>query len=281
MIYISSADCVGRNWGEIGGRITWIQGTMNTYRTAHELGHNFGLGHAHSKRCTGADGGAVALSGSCTSDEYGDRFNVMGYVPPGFGENNPSHLSAPQKDALGWLSGRSLSADQGTFTLAPTEDQSASLHALRFGTPGHTLWIEYRQPRGVDAPLGSFPGITGGVVIHETEPTTGSWLLDMTPGTSLGFNDAALPVGATWTDAMQTVSVRVNSAGPAGASVTLEVARCEQIRREIAGNEAEIRALQEELRNAAPGEKAAIVRMIRNLQAANRQLAAEARQLAC
>jgi hypothetical protein len=220
MIYISSADCTGRGWGQIGGKITVIQGTMNSYRTVHELGHNLGLGHAHSKTCT-AGSTTVSLSDTCTIDEYGDFFDAMGYVPPGFSENSPSELSAPQKDALGWLSGRSLTADHGTYTLAPMEDQSASRHAIKVNTPGHTLWLECRQGLGVDAPLASFGGITGGVLVHETEPGASSSLLDMTPTTALGFSDAALPAGRSWTDPSGYTTINVNSVGPQGASVSI------------------------------------------------------------
>jgi hypothetical protein len=279
MIYISSADCTGRGFSEIDGRITWIQGTMNTYRTGHELGHNFGPRHANSKSCVNAAGAPVTLSGTCTDTEYGDRFNVMGGVPPG-GENSPTHISAPQKDLLGWLPGRSQTATQGTFTLAAMDDQARRLHALRLNTPSGTLWLEYRRATGFDAPLASFPGITGGVVVHQPRQTSGSWLLDMTPGSTAGFSDAALPVGRTWTTPDGTLTVRVNSAGPAGASVTIGPGRCEPIRRQIVDNEADIRDRQAEL-HAEPGHKAAIMREIRSLQAENRHLRAEAAQLGC
>jgi hypothetical protein len=220
MIYISSQDCVGRSWGEVPGRITWIQGTLNTYRTAHELGHNLGLGHANSKTCENAAGVEVPTSNTCTVNEYGDSFNVMGYVPPGTDENSPSHISAPQKNALGWLGGtRSVTTRQGTYTLTPTETQNSSLKAIRLDTPGHTYWLEYRRALGFDAPLSAFPGITGGVLIHETEGTHGSLLLDMRANTPNNFNDAALPVGSSWTDPAGHVTVTVNSATATGANV--------------------------------------------------------------
>ncbi|MBV9196803.1 MAG: hypothetical protein JO168_21905 [Solirubrobacterales bacterium] len=281
MIYISSADCIGRGWAEIGGRITWIQGTLNTYRTAHELGHNLGLVHAHSKSCTDAAGSPVALSESCVSSEYGDSFDIMGYVPPGFDENSPLQLSAPQKDALGWLSGRSLAVSDGTYTLAPTEDQAASLHALKLDIPGHTLWLEYRQPSGMDAPLASFPGITAGVLVHEAEPTTGSWLLDMTPGSLGGFNDAALPVGNTWTDIARTVTVRTDSLGPGGATVTIGIGVCQQIKNQIQDNLDQISILQGDLGEAPPSLKPAILSKIRALEAQNAKLSQQATQLRC
>jgi hypothetical protein len=217
MIYVSSADCIGRGWGEIGGRRTWIQGTMNSYRTMHELGHNFGLGHAHSLSCSDAAGAPTAVSGSCTSDEYGDTFSVMGYVHAGEGTGN--HLAAPMKNFLGWMTGRSQSVTSGTYTLAPFESQSLALQGLRILTPTRAYWIEYRQPLGFDSTFSAVPGITDGALVHVTEPLSGSWLVDMTPGSWAGFSDAALPLGQTWTDPERVFSLQVTGVAPSGLTV--------------------------------------------------------------
>jgi hypothetical protein len=216
MIYVSSADCIGRSWGEIGGRRTWIQGTMNTYRTVHELGHNFGLGHAHTLACT--DGGApTTVSDSCTSDEYGDLWNAMGWVHAG--ESTANHYAAPMKHVLGWFGGRFQAVTSGTYTLAPFESQTPALQGLQLVTPKRTYWIEYRQPLGFDSTFSTLPGITGGALVHITEPAIGSWLVDMTPGTGAGFWDAALPLGKTWTDPERVFALEVTAVSPAGLTV--------------------------------------------------------------
>jgi hypothetical protein len=217
MVYVSSADCVGRGWGEIGGKRTWIQGTMNSYRTIHELGHNFGLGHAHTLACKDGSGAATAVSSSCTSDEYGDWWSVMGYVHAG--ESTANHIAAPMKDVLGWMSGRFQSVTSGTYTLARFESQPLALQALRIPTPTRTYWLEYRQPLGFDSTFSSQPGITGGALVHVTEPLIGSWLIDMTPLSGLGFADSALPVGQSWTDPERVFTLQVTAASSTALTV--------------------------------------------------------------
>src|SRR5262249_62060378 len=58
---------------------------------AHELGHNLGLYHSHRLVCDG-----VPVGPNCTSAEYGDPFDVMGYA-------DLLHFNAVQKELLGWL----------------------------------------------------------------------------------------------------------------------------------------------------------------------------------
>jgi hypothetical protein len=222
MIYVS---CGGRSWGNVGGKWTWIQGAFNLYRTAHELGHNLGLNHAHSLFCTGADGNQVALSDNCILDEYGDSYDIMGYVPAG--ENSGNEVSGSQKNVLGWLGGGRLAtvprSTSATYTLAPYEQQTAALQVLHLTTGGRSYWLEYRRPIGFDATQP--PGVQDGVLIHLNDDASGgtaSDLLDMTPGAGFPsvWVDPALPVGATWV-APEGASVKVNSAGPAGVSVTV------------------------------------------------------------
>lgn len=45
----------------------------------HEMGHVLGLDHATSLTCRDEAGSPVPLSGSCTSEEYGDPFDIMGH----------------------------------------------------------------------------------------------------------------------------------------------------------------------------------------------------------
>lgn len=80
----------------------------------HEYGHNLGVWHANSLEC-GSD--AIA-GGTCSSDEYGDRSDVMGNSG-GFGRLNGVH-----KDILGWVTARTrLATGAGSYVIQAYEDQ--------------------------------------------------------------------------------------------------------------------------------------------------------------
>ena len=217
MYYFSYVPCGWGGW-TIGYNAVWIDGSMDTAATVHELGHTLGLGHGHALSCLGASGQPVALSSNCTSSEYGDGYDVMGCCESG-------SFSAMQKFDLGWMSGREEDVPPagGTFTLEPLEAITPGLQALRVTDGSQILWLEYRRPVGVDSWLS--PSSADGILIHEQLPdaytSLGSNLLDMTPGSAGGFSDAALPVGTTWADPLGTDVITVNSAGPTGAQVTI------------------------------------------------------------
>jgi hypothetical protein len=209
-------------YGDEPGRITWIIGEMDTRVTVHELGHNLGLLHAHSYTCTDSNNNQVVLSDNCTQDEYADPFNAMGNGFIGQGE-----FAAPQKDYLGWLGARLATVTgTGSYVLSPYEAQQSATQALKVVSSGNTYWIEYRQPRGADSFMTSYPGATDGVLIHLADGGTGTRLLDETPGDAAGDSawhgglDAALPAGTSWTTP-DGLRIAVNSATSSGASVTV------------------------------------------------------------
>jgi Divergent InlB B-repeat domain len=213
MVYVSSADCSGRGWGEIGGKWTWIQGTMNNYRTAHELGHNLGLFHSHSLVCPAG----TSVADTCTMNEYGDIFDVMGY--PWSGEAGLNDFNAYQKQALGWLGSRTqVVSTSGRYVVAPYESSASGIQVLRITTPSHVYFIENRSSYGFDSDLPT--GATSGAVMHIADASNGSDLLDMTPSGS--FSDAALPVGSSWTDPEGVFTLSVNGDTAAGLSTYLQ-----------------------------------------------------------
>jgi hypothetical protein len=217
MYYFSPVPCGWGGW-TVGSNI-WINGSMITATTVHELGHTLLLGHGHSQTCVNGSGQQVALSGNCQSSEYGDVYNVMGCCGPG-------SFTAMQKFDLGWMSGRKqdVPASGGTYTLQPLEATAPGLQTLRVVDGNETFWLEYRQPIGVDNWLS--PSSTQGVLIHRQLPEGltqyGSNLLDMTPGSPAGFSDAGLPAGASWVDPLGTMMVTVNSVSAAGAQITVK-----------------------------------------------------------
>jgi len=216
MYYFPWIPCGWAGWTI--NNLVWIDGSMNTPTTVHELGHTLGLGHGHSLVCVDSNGHAVALSGSCQTDEYGDPYDVMG--------SGPFDFTAIQKYDLGWMSNRELdvSTPGGTYNIAPLETAGAtSVQALRLVDGSETLWLEFRQPNGID---GSLPMVAAtGVLVHrqlaDAYTALGSNLLDMTPGSTGGSVDAALPVGSTWTNPLGTDTITIKAANAAGARVTI------------------------------------------------------------
>ncbi|MFZ4516003.1 MAG: M12 family metallo-peptidase [Acidimicrobiia bacterium] len=63
--------------GNVGTSGAYINGGPSLVVVAHEMGHNFGLHHASTLRCT-KNGVTVVLSDACTRAEYGDPYSAMG-----------------------------------------------------------------------------------------------------------------------------------------------------------------------------------------------------------
>lgn len=182
----------------VGGKGCVLNGTVASDVTAHELGHNHGLHHAHAWQPTGS-----SPIGSGFHDSYGDPFDDMGNlarVPAG-------HFNAKQKENLLYLA-----ADQvlnvtasGTYRLYRHDHRDAAgVQALKIGAGDYEFWLEHRQqlPRpgffesgrvrhGLQFRWGRYPASLTG---------NGTYLLDMTPGSGARMDDAPLAVGETFTD---------------------------------------------------------------------------------
>ena len=172
--------------------ITWVDSSYVTntrlITTAHELGHNFGLGHAGFLNC----GNSIFRQTGCSVVATEDEFDLMGGGrDTSSGALALTHMNAPHKAALGWISTdagtvREMRANEtGTFTLEPLETASPGLKALKFPLRSRTyssLWIEYRQPIGFDRRLPR--DAYSGAILHlvPTDRTISDTLiLDATP----------------------------------------------------------------------------------------------------
>jgi chitodextrinase len=213
----SASSCGWAGLAYLPGTSSWINGAMQLRVVAHELGHNFGVHHASSLSCTSA-GVRVALSASCTADEYGDPFTVMG--------SSSSRLHVNWHRAqLGWLTDVQTVTASGTYTLAPDELPGAP-RLLRVAR-GDGTWfqLEFRQPAGLFDAFSALDPAVNGVSIRlapDTSQLVQSKLLDATPETTT-FTDAPLAVGRTLTDLVSGVRFTTVAVGTSGATVSIQL----------------------------------------------------------
>ena len=197
--------------GELG-RDSWVNGLLTLYVAVHELGHNLGLAHAASLKCTSA-GIRVSFSGNCSMYAYGDPYDVMGY-------GGHLHVNAWHRMQLGFLPASEVLtvSSSGTYHLSPAEFSSGDPRMLQIQRPSGGFYsLEVRQPFGAYDDFGdNAPAVTG-VSIRAVSETAGreTKLIDAAPQ-SCTFNDAPLPEGRTFSDGINGISittVRVDSTG--------------------------------------------------------------------
>jgi hypothetical protein len=229
-LFPTISGCGWAGSGNVGGAKTraWINGSFTLHTIGHELGHNQGLSHAHSRDC-----GATTLGTSCTVADYGDVVDIMGSLRAG-------QFSPFQKELMGWLNdGVSppihTASTSGRYSIEPYSSSSVGPKAIKIprgvDASGKQLWyyVEYRQPIGADALLGSVGNLTRGVLVRlATEGDRySSDLLDTTPGsyatTSGDFQDGALAVGQTYRETAANVSFTLVSADANGATLDVSI----------------------------------------------------------
>ncbi len=106
----------------------------------HEIGHNFGVLHANYWNC-----GDSQILGGCSSVEYGDRFDQMGY--------GSGHYNAFHKEKIGWFESNQVrkTTSPGIYSIGPIEINDDKIKALKIPTQsGYNYWIDFRRPLGQD-----------------------------------------------------------------------------------------------------------------------------------
>ena len=185
----------GFSWGGlgyVGGTGAWIRNTSSTGTTTHELGHNLGLNHANYW-----DTSAQSVIGDGTSVEYGDGFDTMG----GGGSSRP--YNARYRAYLNWL----VATDVATYStngvyriMAYDVTNSTGVRALRIvrnsgSAVTNQYWLEYHAKSG-----STTWQLNGAELRWAGSGNQKSQLLDTTPGSSNGKNDAAIAIGRTFAD---------------------------------------------------------------------------------
>jgi chitodextrinase len=215
------SDCGFAGVAYVGGKWSYINGTDSVQVLTHELGHNFGLGHANGLTCTsGGSEVMIAAPADCTVDYYADPFSTMG-------NNALRHNTGMGLVDMGLLesSEKVVGGPGNTYTIAPYFGP-AGIKLVRVPRGDGTYFdLDIRSPYGTFDTYGAGSPVTVGVSIRVAVVTaTGgtprqSRLLDATPTSSSGLADAALAVGRTMTDPVSKISFTVLSVDAAGVTV--------------------------------------------------------------
>ncbi|MEO9174599.1 MAG: reprolysin-like metallopeptidase, partial [Gaiellales bacterium] len=241
-VFNSGGNCSFAGLAYMPGSQVYIDNYFTLPVVAHELGHNLGVHHAAALRCI-VGGQPVAFAnanGACSSSEYGDPYDIMGYSQT----NQQDAFHKFQSGWLGALNGPRVQtiAQSGDYTVNPLEAASGVALLLIPGvtsgmntnnSPATTLGSEFaldlRQTYGsyFDA-FANGASATAGVEIHLVQ-TPGSYpplqtqLIDTTPQTAT-FADAALVPGSTFTDGTNQITITTVSIDPlVGATVHVTI----------------------------------------------------------
>ena len=215
---------------------------VSTMVASHELGHNLGLDHSHGLGCFDGSGNQVELVGTCWDYEYMDEYTTMGMA----GAPDHALLDADRLDSLGWLDpGESQTVTAvGTYSLVPVYSSTPGVRLLRIARPTPVLageqsgaWtLELRSTLTGTAwdQFGTLPYslVTTGVTIRYSEDELRSegvpgrsYLIDTVAdgnkADGISFWDAPLQPGNTFSDPIGGFTIKVNSAGASGATVTI------------------------------------------------------------
>lgn len=191
---------------------------------AHEIGHNFGLGHAKSLRCNRADVDLASLPAGCRLVEYGYPWDVMAASSA----DSAGNLASVQANRVGLLTGSSVVEVTGGSRSVTLQPMSAGtgLRAVRIADPASDAlyFVEYRVRAGRDLRL--YEDVPNGVRVLKVDRTSwqerGSVTLDATSTGAANDRSRQIPVGGTWRSHSGAISVRVTSSG-ATAGVTVAV----------------------------------------------------------
>ena len=192
--------CGWAGLGQVPGKLTWLNNAMNLSVAVHELGHNLGLAHSKSQRCS-----TGPLTGSCTTTEYGDRYDTMG-------SGGQAHFHASYRAHLGWIpsgSRRTLTPSVGSATVALVPASSSTgTRLLRVQRRGRSdyLHVEVRNSSGYDSVLSQYGNLMNGVAIYVGTSLRDQKVVDFTYNTS-SAGDAAVRLGNTLYDYVGDVAI--------------------------------------------------------------------------
>lgn len=189
----------GWNWaglGYVGAAGVWLRNYFTVGVAGHELGHNYGLNHANFWET-----GGQSTIGAGSSTEYGDTLDTMGSANGG-----SYHFNARYKNLMNWIRADEVAnvTASGVYRIFAHDDSTTTgLRGLKVARSFSTnYWVEFRQKFTSNKWLMSGAGIRWAGNGNEK-----SHLLDTTPGSPDGRNDAALVLGRTFADSAAGVYI--------------------------------------------------------------------------
>jgi hypothetical protein len=183
--------------GYVGAKGLWLQtgrGGGGAGVAAHELGHNYGLMHANFWQTTPNS----SVYGTGTNLEYGNPYDTMGAASAG---NN--HFNTYFKASLGWLPDTTVFNAQtnGVYRLyafdTPTRIPGNRYAAHVRRDSSRDYWLEFRQA------FAGNPWLQSGLLLNWSPwamSKGGTDLLDVTPDSINGLDDAPVTIGRTYDD---------------------------------------------------------------------------------
>lgn len=203
---------------------------------AHEVGHNFGLQHAHDLEC----------GDEVVGDIPADCESVRGYEFDAMDRSQiRGHFNSSYKEILCWFDPANVvnvTAGTHDILLRPLELPAAAPQMIKIpaaymapygGNTSHYV-VEYRQSIGFDAIFPDFNDPGTGVLVHLGPESGFPWpqthLLDMSPHINAtdveqiaDSRDADLKLGDRYDDLQNNVSIVFRGVDTEGAVITVTV----------------------------------------------------------
>lgn len=218
-IYIFQAEycggglAYGSSISSTSGNLDFLQREVRSI-LIHELGHNFGSGHANSYHCYDANENRVTVSSVCRIQyEYGDPFDVMG----GGQGSTPRHLNNFHKNQTNIPVVMQEVTSNGIYTITPIEYLSSGPQGifiprdrLPSGEVSTYYALEYRQPYGLFDTFNSTDPVVNGVSIRLSSPISWQYInsISSPPTSDLTWADTVLydttPLTPSYDDAPLT-----------------------------------------------------------------------------
>jgi hypothetical protein len=203
----------------VPGSDLWVQDWNDAGLYVHEIGHNYGLGHASFWQTS--DGSVV---GPGTNEEYGDPYDIMGVGRPPRG-----HFHPQGKARLNWLATNQWTdatvSGSGTHRVYRIDDGSTTnsprgLRVTKSAVPGgqEYYWVGYRPAFTENEHLQR-----GAYLTWQRPAEERCWLLDTTPGSPDGSHDAPLDLGRTYSDTNARVHLTPLGTGGSGSAQYLDL----------------------------------------------------------